>query len=372
MPGRGGSRPIGGSVRVRSRRARQCPTRSPSPLETPAGRAPHRDGSSTTRRWTACARMSAASPSSARRARPRPRLDEPELPGVTGSERLVGGFPADHPAPRGPRPIACFASNVHRSAAMTSPFRSTQGRRRRPLDAENMNTRAPLLLRRARETRIRRTSSTIQAARGTDLCKPQPGYRCLATRIAYTTPVGVRRAGHTVILSARPFRGRLRVTTHPQLASPGPVLTRNAPCLCRPRPQELRTIWARPAKEVMPVPASSACWPPMDASRGGGVPASSIVLTANGTVVELTKDGPGSSTRSSRRPFVTAGRRGRQDVALRDRDPVLGPVPAHRRDHRRSNGQPPRCLADRERAHRTGPIARGMRSMRTVPRDLSA
>ena len=121
------------------------------------------------------------------------------------------------------------------------------------------------------------------------------------TRIAYNDhqSVFVER-GDTVILSARPVPGNeLRVhDTINQLAKSGAEVLHqeNAPVHVsgHGHAEELRTMLGlvRP-KAVMPVHGEFR----MLAAHGrlaqeGGVPASSIVLTENGTVVELTKDGP--------------------------------------------------------------------------------
>jgi ribonuclease J len=150
------------------------------------------------------------------------------------------------------------------------------------------------------------------------------------TRIAYNDhPAVFVERGDTVILSARPVPGNeLRVhDTINQLAKSGAEVLHqeNAPVHVsgHGHAEELRTMLGlvRP-KAVMPVHGEFR----MLAAHGrlaqeGGVPASSIVLTENGTVVELTKDGPRIVDQiESGVTFVDGlGVGDVKDVALRDR-----------------------------------------------------
>ena len=229
-----------------------------------------------------------------------------ERPGVTGSERLVGeAFQQIIPRLEGRVLIACFASNVHRMqqaidvAIEVGRKVAVVGRSMR----KNMNISRNLGYVNVPEDALIRPNQldNYRPHEVLILCTGSQGEPMSAlTRIAYNDhpAVSVDR-GDTVILSARPVPGNeLRVhDTINQLAKAGAEVLHqeNAPVHVsgHGHAEELRTMLSlvRP-KAVMPVHGEFR----MLAAHGrlaqeSGVPADSIVLTENGTVVELTKQG---------------------------------------------------------------------------------
>jgi ribonuclease J len=259
-----------------------------------------------------------------------------ERPGVTGSERLVGeAFQHIIPRLHGRVLIACFASNVHRMqqavdvAVQVGRKVAVVGRSMR----KNMNISRNLgYIEVPEETLIR--PNELEEYRPDEvliLCTGSQGEPMSAlTRIAYGDHPAVEvDRGDTVILSARPVPGNeLRVhDTINQLAKLGAEVLHqeNAPVHVsgHGHAEELRTMLGlvRP-KAVMPVHGEFR----MLAAHGrlaqeSGVPASSIVLTENGTVVELTRNGPRIVDQvDSGITFVDGlGVGDVRDVALRDR-----------------------------------------------------
>jgi ribonuclease J len=259
-----------------------------------------------------------------------------ERPGTTGSERLVGeAFQQIIPRLQGRVLIACFASNVHRMqqaidvAVQVGRKVAVVGRSMR----KNMNISRNLgYVNVPEETLIR--PNELDEYRPHEvliLCTGSQGEPMSAlTRIAYHDhpSVSVDR-GDTVILSARPVPGNeLRVhDTINQLAKAGAEVLHqeNAPVHVsgHGHVEELRTMLGlvRP-KAVMPVHGEFR----MLAAHGrlaqeSGVPADSIVLCENGTVVELSARGARIVDRiDSGVTFVDGlGVGDVRDVALRDR-----------------------------------------------------
>jgi ribonuclease J len=259
-----------------------------------------------------------------------------ERPGVTGSERLVGeAFQQIIPRLQGRVLIACFASNVHRMqqaidvAGQVGRKVAVVGRSMR----KNMNISRNLGYVDVPEEILIRPNELdqYQPHEVLILCTGSQGEPMSAlTRIAYNDHQSVLvERGDTVILSARPVPGNeLRVhDTINQLAKSGAEVLHqeNAPVHVsgHGHAEELRTMLGlvRP-KAVMPVHGEFR----MLAAHGrlaqeSGVPASSIVLTENGTVVELTKEGPRIVDQiDSGVTFVDGlGVGDVKDVALRDR-----------------------------------------------------
>jgi ribonuclease J len=259
-----------------------------------------------------------------------------ERPGVTGSERLVGeAFQQIVPRLQGRVLIACFASNVHRMqqavdvAVQVGRKVAVVGRSMR----KNMNIARNLgYIEVPEETLIR--PNELEEYRPHEvliLCTGSQGEPMSAlTRVAYGDhPAVTVDRGDTVILSARPVPGNeLRVhDTINQLAKAGAEVLHqeNAPVHVsgHGHAEELRTMigLVRP-KAVMPVHGEFR----MLAAHGrlaqeGGVPASSIVLTENGSVVELTRSGVRIVDRlDTGVTFVDGlGVGDVRDVALRDR-----------------------------------------------------
>jgi ribonuclease J len=259
-----------------------------------------------------------------------------ERPGFTGSERLVGeAFQQIIPRLQGRVLIACFASNVHRMqqaidvAVQVGRKVAVVGRSMR----KNLNISRNLgYIDVPEETLIR--PNELDEYRPHDvliLCTGSQGEPMSAlTRIAYNDhPAVAVERGDTVILSARPVPGNeLRVhDTINQLAKRGAEVLHqeNAPVHVsgHGHAEELRTLLGlvRP-KAVMPVHGEFR----MLAAHGrlaqeSGVPADSIVLTENGTVVELDRTGVRIVDRvDSGITFVDGlGVGDVRDVALRDR-----------------------------------------------------
>ena len=259
-----------------------------------------------------------------------------ERPGVTGSERLVGeAFQQIIPRLEGRVLIACFASNVHRMqqaidvAIEVNRKVAVVGRSMR----KNMNISRNLGYVNVPEDALIRPNQLddYRPHEVLILCTGSQGEPMSAlTRIAYNDhpAVSVDR-GDTVILSARPVPGNeLRVhDTINQLAKAGAEVLHqeNAPVHVsgHGHAEELRTMLSlvRP-KAVMPVHGEFR----MLAAHGrlaqeSGVPADSIVLTENGSVVELTKHGVRLADHvESGVTFVDGlGVGDVKDVALRDR-----------------------------------------------------
>ena len=259
-----------------------------------------------------------------------------ERPGVTGSERLVGeAFQQIIPQLRGRVLIACFASNVHRMqqaidvAVRVGRKVAVVGRSMR----KTLNISRNLgYIEVPDETLIR--PNELEEYKPHEvllLCTGSQGEPMSAlTRIAYNDhPAVTVERGDTVILSARPVPGNeLRVhDTINQLAKSGAEVLHqeNAPVHVsgHGHVEELRTMLGlvRP-KAVMPVHGEFR----MLAAHGrlaqdSGVPADSIVLTENGSVVELAPSGPRLVDRvDSGVTFVDGlGVGDVRDVALRDR-----------------------------------------------------
>jgi ribonuclease J len=259
-----------------------------------------------------------------------------ERPGVTGSERLVGeAFRQIIPGCEGRVLVASFASNVHRMqqaidvAVQTGRKVAVVGRSMR----KNLNIARNLgYVDMPEESLIRPAElDDYRPHEVLVLCTGSQGEPMSAlTRIAYDDhpAVSVDR-GDTVIISAKPVPGNeLRVhDSINQLAKAGAEVLHQeiAPVHVSGHAyaEELRTMLAlvRP-KAVMPVHGEFR----MLAAHGrlaqqSGVPADSIVLVENGSVVEL---GPrGARLIDQVETGVTfvdgLGVGDVQDVALRDR-----------------------------------------------------
>jgi len=259
-----------------------------------------------------------------------------ERPGVTGSERLVGeAFQQIIPRLEGRVLIACFASNVHRMqqaidvAVQVGRKVAVVGRSMR----KNMNISRNLgYVDVPEETLIRPNElDNYQPHEVLILCTGSQGEPMSAlTRIAYNDhPAVTVERGDTVILSARPVPGNeLRVhDTINQLSRTGAEVLHqeNAPVHVsgHGHAEELRTMLAlvRP-KALMPVHGEFRMLAAhARLARETGVPADSIVLTENGTVVELSQAGAKIVDHvESGVTFVDGlGVGDVRDVALRDR-----------------------------------------------------
>jgi ribonuclease J len=229
-----------------------------------------------------------------------------ERPGFTGSERLVGeAFDQIIPRCQGRVLVACFASNVHRMqqaidvAVRTGRKVTVVGRSMR----KNMNIARNLGYVQVPEDALIRTGE-LENYRPHEvliLCTGSQGEPMSAlTRIAYADHPAVQvERGDTVIISAKPVPGNeLRVhDSINQLSKAGAEVLHQeiAPVHVSGHAyaEELRTMLGlvRP-KAVMPVHGEFR----MLAAHGrlaqeSGVPASSIVLPENGSVVELSPTG---------------------------------------------------------------------------------
>jgi ribonuclease J len=229
-----------------------------------------------------------------------------ERPGFTGSERLVGeAFDQIIPRCSGRVLVACFASNVHRMqqamdvAVRTGRKVSVIGRSMR----KNMNIARSLGYVQVPEDALIRPAE-LDEYRPHEvlvLCTGSQGEPMSAlTRIAYEDHPAVKvERGDTVIISAKPVPGNeLRVhDSINQLAKAGAEVLHQeiAPVHVSGHAyaEELRTMLGlvRP-KAVMPVHGEFR----MLAAHGrlaqeSGVPAGSIVLPENGSVVELSPRG---------------------------------------------------------------------------------
>jgi len=259
-----------------------------------------------------------------------------ERPGVTGSERLVGeAFRQIIPVREGRILVACFASNVHRMqqavdvAIETGRKVCVVGRSMR----KNLNIARNLGYLEAPDDTFIRPPELAELARreALVLCTGSQGEPLSAlTRIAYNDhpAVSVDR-GDTVILSAKPVPGNeLRVhDTINHLAKSGAEVLHqeiaNVHVSGHGNAEELRTVLGlvRP-KGVMPVHGEFRMLAAhAQLARESGVPAGSIVLAENGSVVELDDRGPRIIDRvETGVTFVDGlGVGDVRDVAIRDR-----------------------------------------------------
>ena len=259
-----------------------------------------------------------------------------ERPGFTGSERLVGeAFDQIIPRCRGRVLIACFASNVHRMqqaidvAARCGRKIVVVGRSMR----KNLNIARSLGYIQVPEDALIRPSE-LEEYRPDEvlvLCTGSQGEPMSAlTRIAYNDhpAVSVDR-GDTVIISAKPVPGNeLRVhDAINRLARAGAEVLHQeiAPVHVSGHAyaEELRTMLGlvRPMA-VMPVHGEFRMLAAhARLAQEGGVPASSIILAENGSVVELRPGGARLVGRvETGVTFVDGlGVGDVRDVALRDR-----------------------------------------------------
>ena len=260
-----------------------------------------------------------------------------ERPGVTGSERLVGeAFRHIIPVREGRILIACFASNVHRMqqaldvAVEAGRKVAVVGRSMR----KNLNISRNLGYLEAPDDALIRPAELQNLAphEALILCTGSQGEPMSAlTRVAYNDhrTVFVER-GDTVILSAKPVPGNeLRVhDTINRLAKAGAEVLHQEIATVHVsghgNSEEIRTIigLVRP-KAVMPVHGEFRMLAAhAQLARDGGVPADSIVMAENGSVVELT---PGRPPRivgevETGMTFVDGlGVGDVKDVAIRDR-----------------------------------------------------
>jgi ribonuclease J len=259
-----------------------------------------------------------------------------ERPGFTGSERLVGeAFDQIIPRAQGRVLVACFASNVHRmQQAIDVAVRSGRkivvvGRSMR----KNMNIARNLGYVQVPDDALIRPPE-LEEYRPNEvlvLCTGSQGEPMSAlTRIAYHDhpAVSVER-GDTVIISAKPVPGNeLRVhDSINQLAKAGAEVLHQeiAPVHVSGHAyaEELRTMLGliRP-KAVMPVHGEFRMLAAhARLAQESGVPARSIVLTENGSVVELGPSGVRVVDQvDTGVTFVDGlGVGDVQDIALRDR-----------------------------------------------------
>ncbi len=286
-----------------------------------------------------------------------------ERPGVTGSERLVGeAFRHIIPVREGRVLIACFASNVHRMqqavnvAAEAGRKVAVVGRSMR----KNMNISRNLGYLDAPDDAIIRPAELEHLAphEVLILCTGSQGEPMSAlTRVAYNDhPAVFVERGDTVILSAKPVPGNeLRVhDTINRLAKAGAEVLHqeiaNVHVSGHGNSEEIRTIigLVRP-KALMPVHGEFRMLAAhAQLARDGGVPADSIVLAENGSVVELAKGRPPRIVGEveTGMTFVDGlGVGDVKDVAIRDRrhlseDGVLIVVATVSENGAASSGQP--------------------------------
>jgi ribonuclease J len=259
-----------------------------------------------------------------------------ERPGVTGSERLVGeAFRQIIPVREGRILVASFASNVHRMqqavdvAVETGRKVCVIGRSMR----KNINIARNLGYLEAPDDTFIRPPELEELAphEAMILCTGSQGEPMSAlTRIAYHDhPTVSLERGDTVILSAKPVPGNeLRVhDTINRLAKAGAEVLHQeiAPVHVsgHGNSEEIRTILGlvRP-KGVMPVHGEFRMLAAhAKLAQESGVPASSIILAENGSVVELDQNGPRIVDRiDTGVTFVDGlGVGDVRDVALRDR-----------------------------------------------------
>ena len=259
-----------------------------------------------------------------------------ERPGVTGSERLVGeAFRQIIPVREGRILIACFASNLHRMqqaidvAVETGRKVCVIGRSMR----KNLNIGRNLGYLEGSDDTFVKPAELAELAphEALVLCTGSQGEPLSAlTRIAYNDHPTVKvEPGDTVILSAKPVPGNeLRVhDTINRLAKNGAEVLHqeiaNVHVSGHGNAEELRTILGlvRP-RGVMPIHGEYRMLAAhAQLARDGGVPAGSIVLAENGSVVELDERGPRIVDRvETGVTFVDGLSVGDvRDVALRDR-----------------------------------------------------
>ena len=259
-----------------------------------------------------------------------------ERPGFTGSERLVGdAFRQIVPLRKGRVLIATFASNVHRMQQAIDVALEAErkvcvvGRSMR----KNLNIARSLgYLSVSDDTLIRPNElNDHPPASVLVLCTGSQGEPLSAlTRIAYRDHSAVQvERGDTVIISAKPVPGNeLRVhDTINQLARAGAEILHQeiAPVHVsgHGNAEEIRTVLSlvRP-RAVMPMHGEFRMLAAQARMAGdAGVPAASIVLAENGSVVELTHAGVRIVDRvDSGVTFVDGLAVGDlSDVALRDR-----------------------------------------------------
>jgi ribonuclease J len=259
-----------------------------------------------------------------------------ERPGVTGSERLVGeAFRQIIPVREGRVLVASFASNVHRMqqavdvAVETGRKVCVIGRSMR----KNINIARNLGYLEAPDDTFIRPPELEELAphEAMVLCTGSQGEPMSAlTRIAYRDhPAVTVERGDTVILSAKPVPGNeLRVhDTINRLAKAGAEVLHQeiAPVHVsgHGNSEEIRTILGlvRP-RAVMPVHGEFRMLAAhAKLAREAGVPASSIVLAENGSVVELDENGPRivDSVETGVTFVDGLGVGDVRDVALRDR-----------------------------------------------------
>ena len=259
-----------------------------------------------------------------------------ERPGFTGSERLVGeAFRQIIPQRQGRVLVACFASNVHRMqqaidvAVQVGRKVCVVGRSMR----KNLNIARNLgYIEVPEETLIRPARLEDFAPHEVlVLCTGSQGEPMSAlTRIAYHDHPAVHvERGDTVIISAKPVPGNeLKVhdainhlakagaeVLHQEIA---PVHVSGHACA-----EEIRTLISlvRP-KALVPIHGEFRMLAAhAQLAREGGVPAGSIVMAENGSVVELTRAGARIADRiEAGVTFVDGlGVGDVRDVALRDR-----------------------------------------------------
>src|ERR671931_1241864 len=225
-----------------------------------------------------------------------------ERPGFTPSERVVGeAFRQIIPLRRGRVLVSSFASNVHRMqqaidvAIQTGRRVTVVGRSMR----KNLNIAGNLgYLEVPEETLIQpKELEEYEPHEVLILCTGSQGEPLSAlTRIAYRDhPLVSVERGDTVIISAKPVPGnelRVHVTIN-QLAKAGAEVLHEeiAPVHVsgHARAEEIRTILSllRP-RSVMPIHGEFRMLAAHgQLAREAGIPADSIVLTENGSVVEL-------------------------------------------------------------------------------------
>ena len=230
-----------------------------------------------------------------------------ERPGVTGSERLVGeAFRQIIPVRQGRVLVACFASNVHRmQQAVDVAIESRRkvcviGRSMR----KNLNIARNLgYLEAPDDTFIRPPElAELPPHEVLILCTGSQGEPLSAlTRVAYNDhPTVFVERGDTVIVSAKPVPGNeLRVhDTINRLAKSGAEVLHQeiAPVHVsgHGNSEELRTIigLVRP-KAVMPIHGEFRMLAAhAQLARESGIPADSIVIAENGSVVGLERGRP--------------------------------------------------------------------------------
>jgi ribonuclease J len=259
-----------------------------------------------------------------------------ERPGYTGSERLVGeAFRQIIPLRKGRILVASFASNVHRMQQAIDVALEAD----RKVCVVGRSMRKNLNIARSLGYLSVSDEALIPPKQLGDyppdkvlvLCTGSQGEPLSAlTRIAYHDHPTVQvERGDTVIISAKPVPGNeLRVhDTINQLARAGAEILHQeiAPVHVsgHGNSEEIRTVIAlvRP-RGVMPVHGEFRMQAAQARMAGeAGVPAASIVLAENGSVVELTRDGVGIVDRvDSGVTFVDGLAVGDlSDVALRDR-----------------------------------------------------